>query len=127
MPQLRIKMAGVEALRNRLLLADRRATARSFAREARYAFEVANRQIVPVDTGFLRRSFKVIVTQNRITLRWNAPYASYVISERARWPQHRYKAERIARRGAEALVARIRYRVGGGRVPNLRPPRETIL
>ena len=47
-------------------------------RLTRLAFEIANDELCPVDSGRLRASFRVRVRAGIIHLRWKALYASYV-------------------------------------------------
>ena len=109
MAAITISAQGVAKARNALLAADRRATVKSFATEARRAFLTANRAICPVDTGFLRDSFDPRIRQNTVSLHWGAEYASQAFA----WPQHRNKDMRIARVGADLLQRRLAMRIKG--------------
>lgn len=107
-----LEARGVEAMRNALLATDKRVTEKSFNQEARKIFLTANRQICPVDTGFLRDSFDPRISRQRVSLHWSANYANFVFLGTRYFRGHAGKAHQIAQRGARALEQRVAFRLG---------------
>lgn len=75
---INIRISGTTEVNRMLANARRRYAPAMVNKILREELRKQNNRITPVETGFLRRSFRILGQGRGLVVRWNAPYARFV-------------------------------------------------